>query len=134
VAEYRATLYHFRDSDLMHHIAESADGRGVTSLALAEMLGFEAEAGARPIGIRLAWMKRYGMVAYDEQEKLWKLSQGGERVVAAHLRAPELRVVDKMPDEKMIEVMALVTSRFQRGETMLAHMLRREFAFGTKRR
>jgi len=34
----------------------------------------------------------------------------------------------------MIEVMALVTSRYQRGEAMLGHMLRREFLYGTKKR
>jgi len=129
-----ATLYDFRDLDLMYRLAEMANGRGVSSPDLAETLGFEAEDGARPVGIRLAWMRRYGMVAYDESAKLWKLSRGGERVVNAQLLAPELKVVDEMPDEKMVEVMAHVTSRFQRGEKMLGHMLRREFMFGTKRR
>jgi hypothetical protein len=62
------------------------------------------------------------------------LTKGGRRVTEAQILAPELKVVEKMPDEKMIEVMALVTSRFQRGETMLGHMLRREFAFGTQKR
>lgn len=131
---YHATLYDFRDLDLMFKIAENTNGKGVSSPDLAEMLGFEAEDGARPVGIRLAWMKRYGMVAYDDAEHLWSLSRGGLRVTEAHLRAPELRVIDTMPDEKMVDVMAHVTSRFQRGETMLAHMLRREFAFGTQRR
>jgi hypothetical protein len=79
-------------------------------------------------------MRRYGMVAYDDKDHLWSLTKGGLRVTEAHLRAPELRVVETMPDEKMIEVMAHVTSRFMRGETMLGHMLRREFAFGTQKR
>jgi hypothetical protein len=133
-SSYHATLYDFRDLDIMFKIAETTNHRGVASQALAELMGFEEEDGARPIGIRLAWMKRYGMVAYDDKEKLWKLTRGGERVTQAHLRAPELRVVETMPDEKMVEVMAHVTSRFQRGELMLAHMLRREFMFGTQKR
>ena len=128
-----ATLYDFRDVDIMHKLAESRNG-GVDVHELAGMLGFESEEGGRAVGMRMVWMKKYGMVAYDERNKHWSLSRGGDRVVEAQLRAPELRVVEKMPDEKMIEVMALVTSRFQRGETMLGHMLRREFAFGTKRR
>jgi len=128
-----ATLYDFRDIDIMHRLAENRNG-GVDSRELAEMLGFETEEGGRAVGMRLVWMKKYGMVAYDDKDKHWSLSRGGDRVVEAQLRAPELKVVEKMPDEKMIEVMALVTSRFQRGETMLGHMLRREFAFGTKRR
>lgn len=132
--EYHATLYDFRDTDIMFKIAESTNGKGVASQAIAELMGFDAEDGARPIGIRLAWMKRYGMVAYDQNEHLWSLTRGGLRVAEAQLKAPELRVVETMPDEKMIEVMALVTSRFQRGETMMGHMLRREFAFGTQKR
>jgi len=128
-----ATLYDFRDSDIMFHLA-AANGSGVTSLEMAELLGFDAEDGGRPVGIRLGWMRRYGMVAFDDRDRSWKLSRGGGRVVEAKLRAPELTVVDQMPDEAMVEVMAHVTSRFQRGETMLAHMLRREFLYGTKRR
>jgi hypothetical protein len=130
-----ATLYDFRDTDIMHLIGENTNGHGIEGRALAELLGFDLEEdGARAVGIRLTWMKKYGMVVYDDRDHLWKLSRSGERVVEAHLRAPELRIVDAMPDEKMIDVMAHVTSRFQRGDTMLGHMLRREFAFGTQRR
>lgn len=125
-----ATLYDFRDLDLMHRLAEAENG-GVETRELAESLGFDAEEGGRNVGIRLAWMRRYGMVAFDENHRSWTLSRGGQRVVAARERAPALRVVKEMPDEQMIDVMALVTSRFQRGETMLAHMLRREFKYGT---
>ena len=133
-SQYHATLYDFRDTDILYKIAENTNGKGIASQAVAELLGFDSEDGAQPIGIRLAWMKRYGMVAYDDKDKLWSLTKGGLRVTEAHLKAPELRVVETMPDEKMVEVMALVTSRFQRGETMLGHMLRREFAFGTQKR
>jgi len=133
-ATYHARVTDYRDTDIMFKLAEASNGRGVSSQALAELFGYEPEDGSQPFGIRLAWMRNYGMVAYDDKEKLWKLSRGGERVVEARLRAPELRVVETMPDEKMIEVMALVTSRFQRGETMIGHMLRREFAYGTQKR
>jgi len=128
-----ATLYDFRDLDLMLHLAEMSNGKGVPTPELAEVLGF-AEGDNRAVGIRLAWMKRYGMVAYDDKDKLWSLSRGGERVTQAHLRAPALRAVEQMPDESAVELMAHITSRFQRGEPMIAQMLRREFLFGTKRR
>lgn len=128
-----ATLYDFRDLDLMFHLA-AADNGGINSTELAETLGFDAEEGARPVGIRLAWMRRYGMVAFDDAHRSWSLSKSGARVVQAHELAPSLRVVEKMPDEQMVEVMGHVVSRFQRGESMLGHMLRREFLYGTKRR
>jgi hypothetical protein len=129
----KASLYDFRDADIMHRLAEASNDRGVSSQEVAELLGFEAESGGRTVATRLAWMRRYGMVAFNQEERLWSLSPSGERVIAAQLKAPELRVVERMPDEKMIEVMALVTSRFQRGEAMLGHMLRREFLYGTKK-
>lgn len=130
---HHATLYDFRDIDIMLRLADM-NGDTPTTHDVADALGFDAEDGGRPVGIRLAWMRRYGMVAFNEDQRTWSLSSGGRRVTSAHLRAPELRVVTQMPDEKMIEVMAHVTSRFQRGEPMLANMLRREFLFGTKRR
>lgn len=72
----RASLYDFRDLDLMFKLAEAVNGsdRGVLASELADDLGFE-EGNNRPIGIRLAWMRRYGMVAYDEKEKLWNLDR-----------------------------------------------------------
>ena len=131
---HHATLYDFRDLDIMYKIEEAANGAGVDSRELAELLGFDADEGGRNIGIRLAWMRKYGMVAFDDKTRHWALSRSGSRVVHSQLRAPELRVVKEMPDEKMVEVMALVTSRYQRGETMIGNMLRREFLYGTKRR
>jgi hypothetical protein len=77
------------------------------------MLGFEAEGNLRPVGIRLAWMKRYGMVAFDEKERTWSLSPGGRRVVAAQVRAPALKAVEAMPDESAAEVAPAGSFSFQ---------------------
>lgn len=128
-----ATLYDFRDTDIMFQIAES-NGEGITAIDLADMLGFAKEDGGRPVGVRLAWMRKFGMVVFDDREHTWKLSRGGERVIEAKIKAPQFRVIEKLPDETMVDVMAHVTSRFQRGDAMLANLLRREFLFGTQRR
>lgn len=129
-----ATLYDFRDLDLMLKVAEESNGsKGVSTHELADLLGFD-EGDNRPVGIRLAWMRRYGMVAFDEGERLWRLSPGGRRVATAQLRSREIKLVDELPDESMVEVMAHVTSRYRHGRGMLAHLLRREFLFGTRGR
>ena len=129
-----ATLYDFRDLDIMLRIAEEQNG-GVDSHDLADMLGFDVEeTGTRHVGTRLAWMRSYGMVAFNDNTRHWSLTRSGKRVVDASIKAPSLKVVDELPDELMVETMAHVMSRFQRGESMLGHMLRREFAYGTKRR
>jgi hypothetical protein len=130
---YHATLYDFRDFDIMAHIDEHANG-GVSTHELAEMLGFPAEEAGRAVGGRLGKMRTYGMVKRNNDTLNWSLTAGGARVVQARIIAPQFRAIESMPDEAMIETMALVTSRFQRGDTMLAQMLRREFLYGTQRR
>lgn len=134
-SDKHASLYDFRDRDIMFRLAEAINGShaGIPSTELADMLGFD-EGDTRPVAIRMTWMKRYGMVLFDDKARLWSLSPSGRRVVEAHLKAPELKIVEKLPDETMIEVMAQVTSRYMRGEPMLAHMLRREFLYGTRAR
>jgi len=128
-------MYDFRDLDLMLTIAERGDDEGwVTNDDLASSFGFGDS--LRPLGIRLAWRRRYGMVEHKthNRDSLWRLSPGGWRVVEAKLKAAQARTLGTIPDEAMVDVMADITARFQRGDSMLAVMLRREFAFGTQRR
>jgi hypothetical protein len=128
-----AKVTEIRDLDVMLHLAEAVNGsgQGIPIAEVADLLGFD-DGDNRPMGIRLAWMRHYGMVAYDPDGKLWNLTRAGRRVTEAHLRAPAIKVVEAMPDEAAIELMAHVTSRFQHGQSMLATMLRREFVYGTQ--
>ena len=128
-----ATLYDFRDLDLMLKIeAEGNDEGWLEAADLASSMGFGEE--VQPISMRLAWMRRYGMLDYDPEKRMWRLSSGGQRVSRARLRAREASVIEAMPDEAMVEVMANVTTRYWRGDPMTAAMLRREFLYGTRRR
>jgi hypothetical protein len=126
-----ATLYDFRDIDLMLKLADEADENGQTTTAeLASALGF-AEDDLRPMGIRLAWMRRYGFLGYDEKAKLWRLSSSGERIVKSNVRATTIAAIERVPDEAFVDVMAHVTSRYRHADPVTATLLRREFAFGT---
>jgi hypothetical protein len=121
------SLYDFRDLDLLLRLSE--DG-GMSSVQVGETFS----ADARAAGSRLAWMRRYGMVDLDSEAGFWTISAAGKRVVQSKLRAAQIAVVDKLPDEALVETMAQITSRYIRGEPMLAHMMRREFMYGTRRR
>lgn len=127
MADQHATLYDFRDLDLMVKIA---DGGSLTSLELAERVGLTE---AQPMAQRLSWMRRFGMVDRDEQTGAWSLARGGQNVVNARLRAAQARAIDAIPDEAMVEVMAHVATRYRFGDAILATMLRREFLYGTRR-
>jgi len=124
-----ASLYAFRDLDLMHKI--SAEGTLRTE-ELADSLGLGGGHNGH-VGSRLAWMRRYGMVRRDPRSGLWGLSPGGERVVEARLRAAALDELQALPEEAMVATMASVVSRYRLLDAMTAAMLRREFMFGTQR-
>lgn len=124
------SMYEFRDTDLMAKLSELG---GISSKDLASEMGL-AEEATQAAGIRLAWMRRYGMVAFDAKQKLWALSRSGERVMAAKRRAALHSLVEQMPEGELIEAMAYITSRYRHGDPVLGHMLRREFIFGTSPR
>ena len=120
------SVYDFRDMDLMLHLR----GAPATAKQLSEALGLDDD-GVRNVAVRVAWMRRFGMLDLDEKSRLWSLSDGGSRVIAAQHKAVAKNRIEKIPDEEMIEVMAHVTSRFRLGDPMTAAMLRREFQYGT---
>jgi hypothetical protein len=126
----RCNLYEVRDLELMMKVAEEGGASGVTLAELSESFGLK-EDEARSLVMRCAWMKKYGIFSYDQPTKMWTLSQGGERVVAAKIKATAAKAIDTVPDDSMVDVMAHVTSRYRLGDPMLAIMLRREFMFGT---
>jgi len=125
-----ATLYDFRDLDLMLKLEDEADDEGwVDTEHLARALGFEDD--LKPIGSRFSWMKRYGMVERDDKRKLWRLTPAGLRVVEAKIRTATSTQIEALEDEAFVDVMAKVGQRYRHGSPMIAHMLRREFLYGT---
>lgn len=127
-----ASLYDFRDLDLMLTIEDRADDEGwAATNDLASSLGFGDN--LLPLSSRLNWMRRYGMLEFKPKDRVWRLTDGGLRVVQARLKAAQSRTLEALPEEAMVEVMANVTSRFHHGSPMIANMLRREFLYGTHR-
>jgi DNA-binding IclR family transcriptional regulator len=129
-----ASLYDFRDLDILQKIAAEEDAEGWVELEpLARSLGLGDDHN-RNVAVRLAWMRRYGMLARDDEKGLWRLSPGGLRVVQAKVKAAAQHDLEELPDEAMVEVMANVAARYRFADATTAHLLRREFLFGTQRR
>ena len=125
-----ASVRELRDLELMLKIVAEGDEEGwIETEEIARSMGFDR---ARDLGVRLSWMRRYGMLEFDEQRRMWRLSEGGERVSKARLRAAQANALEKLPDESMIEVMSSITTHYRHADPMTAVMLRREFAYGTR--
>lgn len=126
-----ATLYDFRDVDLMHKLVDESDNDGwIETAHLARALGFNDD-GFRNVGTRLGWMRKYGMLDRDEESGLWRLSPSGDRILKARLRAAQARELEALPAESLVEVMANVVQRYRFVDVTTAAMLRREFRYGT---
>jgi DNA-binding IclR family transcriptional regulator len=126
-----ATLYDFRDVDVLLKLDAEGDSDGwVETEHLARALGLGDRANPN-VGVRLAWMRRFGMLERDEKSGLWRLTSGAHRVIEAKLRAASKRELETLPDEAMVEVMANVAHRYRFTDSMTATLLRREFLFGT---
>lgn len=123
-------LMEFRDLDLM--LAVEAAGGAITSAQLAEAIGIDD--GSQGTAVRASWMRRFGMFDFDEKTGVWTLSASGQRVVKAKRAAAALNAVERVPDEAMVDVMSHVTARYRLGDPAMAHLLRREFLFGTSPR
>lgn len=123
-------MYDVRDLDLMLKMRDEQNDQGeITATELAEALGIPQDVQA--VAIRLAWMRRYGMLTFNPERRGWSLARGGERVVASKLKAAQADRIDDLDDGQMIDVMAHVTTRYRYGDPLIATLLRREFAYGT---
>lgn len=126
----RMTMYDVRDLDLMLKIRDEQNDVGeITAEELAAALGIPDD--VRNVAIRLAWMRRYGMLTFNGERRGWSLAKGGERVVASKLKAAQATQIDALDDGQMVDVMAHVTTRYRYGDPLIATLLRREFAYGT---
>jgi hypothetical protein len=118
----------FRDTDIMSKLDQLGT---ISSVELASELGASKDEGAKAIGRRLGWMRRYGMVELDPEKRVWTISPGGTRVLESRRVAAAKKAIEKLPREELVEVMAHITSVYRLGDPMLAAMLRREFQYGT---
>lgn len=121
----------YRDTDLLARVAE-AGADGVSSADLAALIGWEDDLdGHRSVGARFARMRQYGMLAFDEKRRLWTVTEGAERVLRSQELSATQTVIERVPDEEMVSIMAHVTTRYRLGDPLIATMLRREFQYGT---
>jgi hypothetical protein len=127
------TVFDYRDTDLMAKVGE-AGADGITTTDLAAEIGFDDLDGHRAVGMRFAWMKKYGMLAFDDKRRLWRLTDGADRVLASQKLSATQTIIERVPDEEMVSIMAHVTTRYRLGDPMVATLLRREFQYGTNPR
>lgn len=77
---------------------------------------------------RLAWMKKYGWLDYNETDQSWSLTDVGKAVADGRLRASlEKTLSDLKPGERVLIMRGIVNGLFENGNAPVGTLVRREF-------
>ena len=127
-------LYAFSDEELLALVKDNLDADGwVTSSDLADAIGVPAEEENRlsGIGIRLAWMQRYGVVRKRSEPPLlptrWTLTGRGIVVLEATFSKSFEEQLRGLKGEALWRLAREVTGRYGQTDEVSASLVRRSF-------
>jgi hypothetical protein len=118
-------LDEFSDRELLALIADLRDEAGyVQSLDIAVALNL-GEGGKQSASVRLSWMRRYGVVDYDDGG--WCLTDDGERALQASASKGLTKAVEATSDPSLLEATHLLAERRRRAGSVFQTLSRREW-------
>jgi len=127
-------LMEFSDRELLNVMLDVEDENGyVTTEQLMETIGLDHKHARSCVGIRLSWMRRYGVVDRHEK-KGWTLTPIGRRIALGALTDEEKKVLRDLTSEQLMEATRVLTGRYQRVGATASTMMRRAWQNGTGRR
>ena len=128
------TLFDYSDRELLWVVFENADDDGWTlnrEIAKAIGLSEDNSRANQCVGIRMAWLKRYGVAEYKgEGSGKWRVTPIGEVLMKGELAKDEQRALNSLRPEQMILVSRWMGERYQKSKVEAGHMIRREIRRG----
>lgn len=127
-------LMEFSDRELLNVILDVEDENGyVTSEQIMEAVGLDHKHARSCVGIRFAWMRRYGVVDRHEK-KGWTLTPIGRKIALGALNDEEKLVLRNLTSDQLMEATRVLTGRYARAGQTASTMMRRAWQSGTGRR
>src|SRR3954466_5878034 len=128
-------LADFSDRELLFVFSDHEDDEGYVHVAgVLAALDLDNEHPARCLGARMAWLRRYG--ALDREEGRWHLTEVGQAVIAARLRAPAQRALDGLDAAHLVVAVESLAACYRAingaGEAYRI-LTRREWQHGVRR-
>jgi hypothetical protein len=126
-------LYAFSDEELLALVKDNLDSEGwVTSAELADAIGLDPDAETRnnAVGIRLAWMARYGVVRRDDEHSglaRWTLTGRGIVILEATFNKALENELGKLKGDALWRLTREITGRYGDADQVSANMVRRSF-------
>lgn len=132
MARHRLTLYDYSDIELLHMMLDEADPEGWVGVHdLAEALAIDAKHPAQHVGVRLGWMRRYGAVERHPDEPSWRPTAMGRALVLSGIDGDQRAALEGLTSEQMLALTRMLAGRYRRVGETAAHLMRREWRYGT---
>ena len=128
------TLEDFSDRELLFALEEHSDGEGtISSHELSDGLGLQPQNGLKHphmnVAIRLSWLKRYGVVARNDETRRWFLTPVGSRLMHGSLKAGERRLMDDLDEDRLFAAMESLGQRMVGAHDEAATMVARHWRY-----
>lgn len=132
-------LEDFSDPELLYALEDYADSDGLVSThGLVEGLGLVANPNLKhpvsSVAIRLAWLKRYGIVRRDQESGRWGLTEIGQRVMHGRLSAAQKRLVEGLDGDDLLSIVQALGGRVVGASAESAKMAEREWRYSLAQR
>jgi hypothetical protein len=135
------------DREMLHNIASCITRDGYTTSAdIADMMGIVGDRARSPAGrvsVRLAWMRRNGLIerldpklfGRKSKERLWAITPFGDQIMQGRLTKAVEAVIDRNDPGSSVLMMRELTRRaYVEASRELATAVRREYLHGIARR
>lgn len=127
-------LLDYSDKELLAIVADNVGDDGwARTTDIRDTLGLPKDRGNQSVGIRLAWLRRYGVTENGGPQK-WRLTAIGEVFLNGRLPeglADELRTLEP---GQLHTVTRTLAQRQRKAAKPVGHMIRREWVYGTGKR
>lgn len=122
------TLFDYNDRELLHLMMDEADADGwVDSRELARVIGMDKD-HARSVGVRLGWMRRYRAVERKDGTRKWRPTPQGRALALGDM---DRTMIEGLAPEQLLMLTRLLTIRYKHAGDTAAHLIRREWRYGT---
>lgn len=127
------TLMDYSDRELLHIVldCQDPDTGYATTKQLVEALGVTGDHAASSVGVRMAWLRRFGAVARHPKRSLWTVTLIGEQLINGDLSERQAALVDNMEADRLLMLTRAITRKYRRAGTTASHLMRREWRRGT---
>lgn len=127
----RLRLFDYADKELLGVVQDEAGPDGwAWTRDIASGVGMSGKRKNQSTGIRLAWLKKYGVVELHESGRRWRLTPIGEVFMNGELSRTAERQLEQMEPGQLYTTARMMTLRLRREAEPVGHMVRREWRRG----